>query len=53
MHVVVAEGADHHATRLAVKSVLRDHGITHSTIETESPLSGCADDAVGQAQRHH
>ncbi|MBB1490050.1 MULTISPECIES: cation diffusion facilitator family transporter [unclassified Paracoccus (in: a-proteobacteria)] len=53
MHLVVAEGADPHATRLAVKSVLRDYGIGHSTIETESPLSGCADDLSGQGRTHH
>lgn len=53
MHLVVAEGADPHAARLAVKSVLRDHGIGHSTIETESPSSGCADDVVGHAHAHH
>lgn len=53
MHLVVADHADPHAARLAVKSVLRDHGITHSTIETESPSTGCADDVVGHAQAHH
>jgi len=53
MHVVIAEGADHFATRLAIKSVLQDHDIGHSTIETETPSSGCADDAVGHAPAHH
>lgn len=49
MHLVVADDADPHATRLAVKSVLRGHGIAHSTIETESASSGCADEAAGPA----
>lgn len=53
MHLVVAESADPHETRLAVKSVLREHGIGHSTIETESPSSGCADEVVAHAHAHH
>lgn len=43
MHVVVAEGANPRAVRLAVREVLARHGITHSTIETESAAEGCAE----------
>lgn len=53
MHLVVAEGADHHATRVAVKRHLRAaFGITHSTIETETRASGCADVAAGSGPDH-
>ncbi|ARJ69888.1 cation diffusion facilitator family transporter [Paracoccus contaminans] len=43
MHVVLADGASPRAVRLAVRAVLARHGITHSTIETETMAEGCAD----------
>ena len=43
MHVVLAEGASPRAVRLAVREALARHGISHSTIETETAAEGCAD----------
>ncbi|HRO13581.1 MAG TPA: cation diffusion facilitator family transporter [Paracoccus sp. (in: a-proteobacteria)] len=44
MHLVVGAGADPHMTLRAVKVVLAERfGIPHSTIEVETPDSGCAD----------
>lgn len=49
MHVVIADDADPHATRLAVKRMLHDrHDIAHSTIEIETGTSGCADPVAGE-----
>lgn len=43
MHVVLADGASPRAVRLAVREALARHGISHSTIETETAAEGCAD----------
>ena len=55
LHAVLAETADHHATRVAIKLYLRErHAIAHSTIETETRASGCADISAGAlADRDH
>ncbi|MBV0890984.1 cation diffusion facilitator family transporter [Paracoccus sp. Z118] len=60
MHVVMAEDADLFAVRDAVKARLAERfGIRHSTVEVETPSSGCADDTAqahphdhGPAHRH-
>ena len=56
MHLVVDAAADQHAARRAVRAVLAERfGIAHSTIEVETPDSGCADPALcdtGPAQAH-
>jgi cobalt-zinc-cadmium efflux system protein len=47
MHVLIAEDADPHAIRFAVKSRLADRfGIRHSTVEIETPATGCADPQI-------
>lgn len=53
MHAVLDPTADPHAIRVAIKVHLREtHGIAHSTIETETLATGCADLEAGVLADH-
>ena len=53
MHVVLTDGASPRTVRLAVREVLARHGITHSTIETETATEGCAERENPQEAHDH